>query len=34
LLQIKVNERIDKKVFEIKVPDGFGEEIIPLKKKD
>jgi len=33
LLDAKVNERIDKKVFEIKVPDGFGEEIIPLKKK-
>jgi len=33
LLEAKVNERIDKKVFEVKVPDGFGEEIIPLKEK-
>ena len=29
----KVNEKIDKKVFDVKVPNGFGEEIIPLKKK-
>ncbi len=33
LLEAKVNEGIDKKVFEIEVPDGFGEEIIPLKEK-
>jgi len=33
LLEPKVNEGIDKKVFEVKIPDGFGEEIIPLKKK-
>ena len=33
-LNAKVNDRIDKKVFEIKIPDGFGVEIIPLKKKD
>jgi len=33
LLKPKVNEGIDKKVFEVKIPKGFGEEIIPLKKK-
>ena len=33
LLEAKVNEGIDKKVFETKVPEGFGEEIIPLKEK-
>jgi len=33
LLKPKVNKRIDKKVFEVKIPEGFGEEIIPLKKK-
>jgi len=34
LLDTKVNKRIDKKVFEFRVPKGFGEpEIIPLKKK-
>jgi len=34
LLKPKVNEKIDKKVFEVKTPKGFGEEIVPLKKKD
>jgi len=35
LLKPKVNKRIDKKVFEFKIPRGFGKpEIIPLKKKD
>jgi outer membrane lipoprotein-sorting protein len=34
LLGPKVNKEIDKKVFEIKIPEGFGVEIIPLKKKD
>jgi outer membrane lipoprotein-sorting protein len=30
----KVNKGIDKKVFEFKIPEGFGEpEIVPLKKK-
>ncbi len=30
----KVNRKIDGKVFEFKIPEGFGEpEIIPLKKK-
>jgi outer membrane lipoprotein-sorting protein len=33
LLGAKVNEGIDKKVFEVKIPKGFGVEIIPLKKK-
>jgi outer membrane lipoprotein-sorting protein len=32
-LDAEVNERIDKKVFEFKIPEGFEEEIIPLKKK-
>lgn len=32
LLDAKVNEEIDKKVFEVKIPKGFGEEIIPLEK--
>ena len=31
-LKAKVNEKIDEKVFEIKIPKGFSEEIIPLKK--
>ncbi|MHC4458394.1 MAG: LolA family protein [Planctomycetota bacterium] len=35
LLKPKVNKKIDKKVFEAKIPKGFGEpEIIPLKEKD
>ena len=34
LLNPKVNRGIDKKVFEFKIPKGFGQEIIPLKKKD
>jgi outer membrane lipoprotein-sorting protein len=33
LLGAKVDERIDEEVFEVKVPEGFGVEIIPLKKK-
>jgi outer membrane lipoprotein-sorting protein len=32
LLGAKVNERIDKKVFEIKVPKDFGVEITPLEE--
>ena len=33
-LQPKVNEKINMKVFDFKVPDGFGKpEIIPLKEK-
>jgi outer membrane lipoprotein-sorting protein len=33
-LNLKVNKDIDKKVFEFKIPDGFGEpEIVLLKKK-
>ena len=34
LLDAKVNKGIDKKVFEFQVPDGFGMEITPLKKKE
>lgn len=30
-LQPKVNEKIDKKVFELKIPDGFNVETEPLK---
>jgi outer membrane lipoprotein-sorting protein len=33
LLKPKINKAIDKKVFEVKIPKGFGVEIIPLKKK-
>jgi len=34
LLKAKVNKGVDKKVFELKIPKGFGEpEIVPLKKK-
>lgn len=34
LLKPKINKGIDKKVFEFKIPGGFGEpEIVPLKKK-
>jgi len=33
LLDAKVNEKLDKKVFDFEVPKGFGMEIIPLKKK-
>jgi len=32
-LNPKVNKSIDKKVFEFKIPKGFGEEIIPLKER-
>jgi len=32
-LDAKVNEKIDKEVFEFKIPKGFSKEIIPLKKK-
>ncbi|UCE99210.1 MAG: hypothetical protein JSV82_08575 [Planctomycetota bacterium] len=33
LLDAKVNKGIDDKVFEVKIPEGFGEEIIPLKQR-
>ena len=34
LLQPKINQSIDKKVFELKIPSGFGKpEIIPYKKQ-
>jgi outer membrane lipoprotein-sorting protein len=33
-LRPKLNRKIDKKVFEFKIPEGFGEpEIIPIKKR-
>jgi hypothetical protein len=33
-IEPRVNKRIDKKVFDVKIPEGFGEpEIIPLKKR-
>jgi outer membrane lipoprotein-sorting protein len=32
-LQPKVNEKVDKKVFELKIPDGFNVETEPLKEK-
>jgi outer membrane lipoprotein-sorting protein len=33
LLGAKVDERIDEEVFEVKIPEGFGMEVIPLKEK-
>lgn len=33
LLKLKVNEKVDKKVFELKIPDGFNVETEPLKKE-
>jgi outer membrane lipoprotein-sorting protein len=33
-VNVKVNESIDVKVFEFKIPKGFGEEVILLKKED
>jgi len=34
-LKPRINKKIDAKVFDFKIPKGFGEpEIIPLKKKD
>jgi len=32
-LQPKVNEKVDRKVFELKIPDGFNVETEPLKEK-
>jgi len=32
LLDVKVNKQIDKKVFDVKIPEGFGVEITPLKE--
>ena len=32
-LRPAVNKKVNKKVFELEIPKGFGEEIIPLKKK-
>ena len=33
-LQPRVNEKVDKKVFEFKIPDGFNVETEPLKKTE
>jgi len=33
LLKSAVNKKINKKVFELEIPKGFGVEIIPLRKK-
>jgi len=33
LLKPKVNKKLDEKVFEVKIPEGFGVEVVPLKKK-
>ena len=33
LLKPKVNEKIDEKVFEVEIPEGFSRHIIPLEKK-
>jgi len=32
LLQPKVDQPIDKKIFELKIPKGFGQQITPLEK--
>jgi len=34
LLDAMVDERIDEEVLDVKIPDGFGMEVIPLKKED
>jgi outer membrane lipoprotein-sorting protein len=33
LLKPKVNKKIDKKVFEVQIPQGFSRQVIPLEKK-
>jgi outer membrane lipoprotein-sorting protein len=33
-LQPRVNEKVDKKVFELKIPDGFNVETEPLKETE
>lgn len=33
-LDAKVNEKIDKQVFEFRIPQGFSRETIPLRKKE
>jgi outer membrane lipoprotein-sorting protein len=33
LLKAKVNKEIDKKVFELQIPEGFSRHVIPLEKK-
>ena len=32
MLDAKANKKIDSKIFNVKIPKGFGEEIIPIKK--
>jgi outer membrane lipoprotein-sorting protein len=32
-LKSKVNKKLDEKVFDFRIPKGFGKEITPLKKK-
>ena len=34
LLKPKINKKLKRGIFEFKIPRGFGEEIIPLKKKN
>ncbi|MDH4240890.1 MAG: hypothetical protein OEW48_15135, partial [Phycisphaerae bacterium] len=34
LVKPKVNKKLDTKIFDFEIPNGFGKEIIPLKKKD
>lgn len=34
LLKPKVNKKLDKNIFDVEIPKGFGKEIIPLKKKN
>jgi len=33
LLEPKVNKKLDMSIFDVEIPKGFGQEIIPLKKK-
>ncbi len=33
LLDAKANKKIDSKIFNVKIPKGFGEEIIPIERK-
>lgn len=33
LVKPKVNKKLNTKIFEVKIPKGFGKEIIPMKKK-
>ena len=33
-LKAKVNKKLNEKVFEVRIPRGFGKEIIPLNVKE